>query len=153
MPDTDATEATTADDTEVASDDTSPADVVDTPTTEVSEEPETFPRSYVEELRQENGKYRQRAQKGDAYAQRLHAELVRATGKLADPTDLPFDEAHLDDANALTAAVDELLTRKPHLASRRPTGEIGQGHHPPQLPSTWRPCFASGPNDIDPLIR
>jgi len=61
MPDTDTTEATMADDTEVGSDDTSPADVVDTPTTEASEEPETFPRSYVEELRQENGKYRQRA--------------------------------------------------------------------------------------------
>ena len=83
-------------------------------------EPETFPRSYVEELRQENGSYRQRAQKGDTYAQRLHTELVRATGKLADPTDLPFDEDHLDDPDALAAAVDDLLTRKPHLAQRRP---------------------------------
>jgi hypothetical protein len=95
-----------------------------------NEEPDTFPRSYVEELRQENGKYRQRAQGADAYAQRLHVELVRATGKLADPTDLEFDESHLDDADALAAAVDELLARKPHLASRRPTGEIGQGASP-----------------------
>jgi hypothetical protein len=95
-----------------------------------NEEPDTFPRSYVEELRQENGKYRQRAQRSDAYAQRLHLELVRATGKLADPTDLEFDESHLDDADALAAAVDELLARKPHLASRRPTGEIGQGASP-----------------------
>jgi hypothetical protein len=95
-----------------------------------NEEPDTFPRSYVEELRQENGKYRQRAQRSDAYAQRLHVELVRATGKLADPTDLEFDESHLDDADALAAAVDELLARKPHLASRRPTGEIGQGASP-----------------------
>src|SRR3954452_14712225 len=91
------------------------------------EDPETFPRAYVEELRQENGKYRQRAQKGDVYAQRLHTELVRATGKLADPTDIPFDETHLDDPDALTAAVDDLLARKPHLASRRPVGDIGQG--------------------------
>lgn len=95
-------------------------------------EPETFPRSYVEELRQENGKYRQRAQKAETYAQRLHTELVRATGKLADPTDLPFSEDHLDDPDALAAAVDELLQRKPHLASRRPTGEIGQGPTPPK---------------------
>ena len=89
-----------------------------------------FPRSYVEELRQQNGKYRQRAQKADTYAQRLHTELVRATGQLADPTDLPFDEAHLDGPDALSAAVDDLLARKPHLASGRPTGEIGQGATP-----------------------
>lgn len=92
-----------------------------------SDEPESFPRSYVEELRQENGRYRQRAQAGEAYAQRLHTELVRATGRLADPTDLPFDAENLDDPDKLTAAVEDLLTRKPHLASRRPFGEIGQG--------------------------
>lgn len=91
------------------------------------EEPDTFPRHYVEELRQENGRYRQRAQRADAYAQRLHVELVRASGRLADPTDLAFDEAHLDDSDALAAAVDELLTSKPHLAARRPVGDIGQG--------------------------
>lgn len=91
------------------------------------EEPDVFPRSYVEELRQENGRYRQRAQQGETYAQRLHTELVRATGKLADPADVPFDETHLDDPENLTAAIDELLQRKPHLASRRPTDDIGQG--------------------------
>lgn len=91
---------------------------------------ETFPRSYVERLRRESAGYRERATKGDTYAQRLHSELVRATGKLADPTDLTFDETHLDDPDALTAAVDDLLSRKPHLASRRPTGEIGQGATP-----------------------
>ena len=64
------------------------------------------------------------------YAQRLHTELVRATGRLADPTDLEFNEDHLDDPDALAAAVDDLLARKPHLASRRPTGEIGQGATP-----------------------
>ena len=88
---------------------------------------ETFPRSVVEKLRQENGRYRQRAGQADAYAQRLHTELVRATGRLADPTDLAFDAEHLDDPEALTAAVDALLADKPHLASRRPAGDIGQG--------------------------
>lgn len=90
-------------------------------------EPDTFPRAVVEDLRKENGKYRQRAQRGDAYAQRLHAEIVKATGRLADPTDIEFDEAHLDDPEALTEAIDELLARKPHLASRKPVGDIGQG--------------------------
>lgn len=93
-------------------------------------EPEVFPLVYVEQLRQENGKYRQRAQQADTYAERLHTELVRATGKLADPTDLPFDESHLDDPIALDAAIADLVGRKPHLASRRPVGEIGQGPSP-----------------------
>ncbi|KUI27754.1 hypothetical protein [Mycobacterium sp. GA-2829] len=95
------------------------------------DEPDTFPRAYVEDLRQENGKYRQRAQKADVYAQRLHTELVRATGRLADPTDMPFDEDHLAEPDKMTAAIDDLLARKPHLASRRPVGDIGQGVSPP----------------------
>ena len=92
-----------------------------------SEESDTFPREVVEELRRENGKYRQKAQHADALAERLHTELVRATGRLADPTDLPFDAEHLDDSDKLTAALDDLLNRKPHLATRKPSGDIGQG--------------------------
>ncbi len=86
-----------------------------------------FPRSYVERLRRESQGYRERANTATEYAERLHLELVRATGRLADPEDLPFDEAHLADSDAMTTAIDELLKRKPHLASRRPTGDIGQG--------------------------
>jgi hypothetical protein len=88
---------------------------------------ETFSRTYVERLRRESATYRERARTAEHYAARLHTELVRATGRLADPTDLPFNAKHLDDPDALAAAVDDLLARKPHLASRRPTGEIGQG--------------------------
>ncbi|CCC43395.1 hypothetical protein [Mycobacterium canetti] len=120
------TETTTVDngedDTEATASDTE--QVTDDPG---DEEPDTFPRSYVEELRQENGRYRQRAQQADQYAQRLHTELVRATGRLADPTDLPFDAEHLDDADKMAAAIDDLLARKPHLVNRRPVGDIGQG--------------------------
>ncbi len=118
----------------------SPPDPVEEPDTdepnadrhEVSddEEPEMFPREYVEKLRQENGRYRQHAQRADQYAHRLHVELVRATGKLADPTDLPFNEDHIESPDALAKAVDELLARKPHLAARRPVGDIGQGATP-----------------------
>ena len=57
------------------------------------------------------------------HAHRLHTELVRETGRLADPTDLVFDETHIDDPDALAAAIDDLLAKKPHLA----VGEIGQG--------------------------
>lgn len=95
---------------------------------ESSSERETFSRTYVEKLRRENAGYRERANASDALAQRLHTALVAATGRMADPTDLAFDAEHLDDEQALTDAIDELLTRKPHLASRRMAGDIGQGN-------------------------
>ena len=129
--------ATTETDSEVADETTATGAVEDTDDAATEgtddEQPddgdaETFPRSVVEKLRQENGRYRQRAQQADAYAARLHTELVRATGRLADPTDLPFDAEHLDDAETLTAAIDALLTDKPHLATRKPSGDIGQGN-------------------------
>lgn len=95
---------------------------------EIDSGTDTFSRAYVEKLRKESAGYRERARQADDYAQRLHTALVSATGRLADPTDLPFDAANLDDEQALTGAIDELLTRKPHLASRRPFGDVGQGN-------------------------
>lgn len=97
---------------------------------EPDDDAETFSRPYVERLRRENQKYRDQAKTADGLAQRLHTALVAATGKLADPTDLEFDAAHLDETDgtdALAAAIDDLIERKPHLASRRPVGDIGQG--------------------------
>ncbi len=91
------------------------------------EEPETFPREYVEKLRDESARHRTRAQRADDLAARLHTALVSATGRLQDASDLAYEESHVDDAEALTTAIDELLTRKPHLASRRVTGDVGQG--------------------------
>ena len=89
MPDSDTIEDTPepTEDEPAAEDVHGEDDAVEAESSEDETEPETFSRSYVEELRQENGKYRQRAAKADTYAQRLHTELVRATGKLADPTD------------------------------------------------------------------
>lgn len=92
-----------------------------------AEKPDSFPREYVEKLRDENAKYRQRAQRSDDLAHRLHEALVDATGALQDASDLPFDESHLDDPEALQQAIDELLAAKPHLAARRPRGDVGQG--------------------------
>lgn len=137
MSDTDTAEDTgegTEVETDTAGGDTSTGETGSEDTsTEDGEHPdddtaETFPRAYVEKLRGQNAKYRDRAKVADTYAQRLHAELVRATGRLADPSDLEFDENHLDDPDVLAAAVDDLLARKPHLASRKPVGDIGQGN-------------------------
>ena len=91
------------------------------------EEQDTFPREYVEKLRYENAKYRQRAQKADDLAHRLHNALTTASGRLQDASDLPYDESHLDDPEALETAISELLAKKPHLGSRKPAGNIGQG--------------------------
>lgn len=124
------TEATTVDSTVTAT-----PDDTDTDTTvqgsDSESDPEVFPREYVEKLRTENGKYRQRAGEADTLAKRLHTELVRATGRLADPTDLPFDAEHLADPDKMIGAIDELLGAKPHLATRRPSGDIGQGQRGP----------------------
>lgn len=120
--DTDATtEGTTTEDT--AADDTGGDDAED----QGDDDGDSFPREVVEKLRRQNARYRDRAKTAEGYAKRLHAELVRASGRLADPSDLEFDEDHLDDPDALAAAIDDLLDRKPHLASRKPVGDIGQG--------------------------
>lgn len=91
------------------------------------DESKTFPKPYVDKLRKEAADNRAKAKRTDDLAARLHTSLVASTGKLADPTDLPFDEAHLDDPEALDAAIEELIAAKPHLASRTPRGDIGQG--------------------------
>lgn len=92
---------------------------------------ETFPRKYVEELRTENGNYRNRAKdaeaKADELAQALWTERVRSLGVLADPTDLPYDPEALDDLEQIKAQADELLASKPHLRTRKITERAGQG--------------------------
>lgn len=91
-------------------------------------ENDTFPRSYVEELRRESAGYRTKAAQADALADALWTARVAASGALADPTDLPRPEdADALDPEAVTSAVSELLERKPHLAARVPRGNVGQG--------------------------
>lgn len=88
---------------------------------------ETFPRDYVEKLRKEAAEARVKAKKADDLARELFTAKVTATGRLADPSDLAYDEALVADADALNAAIDALLDAKPHLASRTPRGDVGQG--------------------------
>lgn len=92
---------------------------------------DTFPRAYVESLRGESRRYRDRAQSAESRAGDLAAALwrerVAATDRLADPDDLAMpDDADPLDPEAVTAAVDALLERKPHLAARRARGDLGQ---------------------------
>lgn len=121
------------------------SETVETTTTTTEEEPETFPREYVAKLRDESAKHRTRAQRADDLAARLHTALVTATGRLADPSDLPFDESHVDDAEALTAAIDALLTRKPHLASGESSETWGKVSPGEPIPSTSPGCSGATP--------
>lgn len=90
-------------------------------------DPDNFPREYVEKLRQEAAEARVKAKRADQLARDLFAARVAATGRLADPNDLTFDEALLDDPDALDTALDQLLAEHPHYAARTPRGDIGQG--------------------------
>lgn len=100
--------------------------------TEPAEDAETFPASVVRDLRKESAGYRERAKTAETRAEelaaRLHSALVASTGRLADPSDLAYDAAHLDDADALTEAIDALTDAKPHLKARRVAGDVGQGN-------------------------
>lgn len=95
------------------------------------DEPDTFTREYVTELRRESAEHRHRARdaeaRADELAGQLWAERVGALGLLADATDLPYDAEALDDPDAIRAQVDELLERRPHLRTRRITARAGQG--------------------------
>jgi hypothetical protein len=105
-------------------------DTQTTPGRDITSNPETppegdiFPRKYVERLRQGIAEQRTRAIRADDLAASPHPARIAATDRLADPSDLPFDEALLDDDEALTAAIDAPLAVKPHLASRRPRSDV-----------------------------
>lgn len=125
---------------------TDPAEVTDEQTDEERQDEEhggdTFPREYVEKLRTESKGYRERAKTAEANLDAAQRELFRvkvsATGKLASPDDLPYSADLLSDDEALTAAIDELVTSKPHYAARKPTGSVGQGQTGKQEPKpTW----------------
>jgi hypothetical protein len=97
-------------------------------------EPDTFPREYVQRLRDEAAGHRIKAQRADEAVARLTlATITTMTADvLADPTDLQVTDDLLDedgwpDPEKIKAAAQELVARKPHLATRRPQGDIGQG--------------------------
>lgn len=95
-------------------------------------ENETFSREYVQSLREEAATYRTRAKNADTYREALWAERVKADGRLVDADDLPMGDADPLDADAVSAAVSELIERKPHLKRREAAGVVGQGLTDPQ---------------------
>ena len=98
-----------------------------------ADEPESFSREYVSQIRQEAADRRKVAAEATGRADDLSRQLflakVAATGRMADPNDLAYSPDLVDDDEALNAAIDATLTAKPHWASRRPVpgSSIGQG--------------------------
>lgn len=94
------------------------------------ESEQSYPQSYVDQLRGKQRRYRHRAKAAERRAELLARELFRSrvadTGLLADPEDLAYSDELLDDGDALRAAVQQLVSDKPHLAARRVRGDIGQ---------------------------
>lgn len=90
---------------------------------EGTDEGDETPTDDKTKLRGEAAKYRRQRNeeraRADAYGARLFTELVRSTGKLTDPTDMPVNVELLDDGEKLTAAIDDLLQQKPHLKARQ----------------------------------
>lgn len=109
--------------------DTSPDTSPDT----AQDDPDTFDRAYVQRLRDDAAKDRIKAKRADQLAVRLVTAMAGQTNRLADPTDLPYDPGLLDDdgmpdPDKVAEAIEQLLARKPHLASRRPQdSNVGQG--------------------------
>jgi hypothetical protein len=93
--------------------------------------PEVFSREYVERLRAENARHRVKARHADDLARSLVTAYASETGRLHDPTDLPYSEELLKDGkpdrDQVAAAVAALVQAKPHLARLMVTGDVGQG--------------------------
>ena len=112
----------------------SDAQTTETPdgTPDTPEDAETFPRAVVEELRRENAEQRTKAKRADDLAARLVTSIAASTGRLADARDLPFTaellgDDGIPDPTKIGEAIDALIRERPHLADRRPRGDIGQG--------------------------
>ena len=109
-----------------------------------SEPEETFYRPYVERLRRESAEYRTRAKRADELESRLRVAVVRegTAGILEDPGDLLrhreadelLDDDGYPDVEKVRAAAHELAAGKPHLARRRPEGDVDQGARVEQTP-------------------
>jgi len=117
-------------------DDTTAADVVAPeagadPAAVESGGDDTFSREYVEQLRGEAAEHRTKARDAEARTEAVSRELfaakVAATGRLADPTDLPYSAEALTDSDVMNKQIDDLLAAKPHFGNRTPTGNVGVG--------------------------
>ncbi len=98
---------------------------------ENTDDADTFPRDYVENLRQESKGYREKASAAEArtdeLSRALFAARVAATGKVENAAEIEYNADMLDDADALNTAIDAAIEARPYIKTRKPSGNIGQG--------------------------
>src|SRR5690625_4038957 len=91
---------------------------------------DTFPRSYVQRLRERSNGYRlqlrERESEVDKLQRQLFAERLQRLDLVVDHDAVPYDPALLDDDDALQEHVEGLLAAKPYLRKRKVSGNIGQ---------------------------
>lgn len=91
---------------------------------------DTFPRSYVQRLRERSNGYRlqlrERESDVDRLQRQLFAERLQRLDLVVDHDAVPYDPALLDDDDALQEHVEGLLAAKPYLRKRKVSGNIGQ---------------------------
>src|SRR5690625_4447696 len=91
---------------------------------------DTFPRSYVQRLRERSNGYRlqlrERESEVDKLQRQLFAERLQRLDLVVDHDAVPYDPALLDDDDALQEHVEGLLSAKPYLRKRKVSGNIGQ---------------------------
>lgn len=94
------------------------------------------------------GEQRVKGRRADPLAQRLVTAYATETLLLADPSDLPYDAALLDDDSLvdeakMRAAVDDLIPAKSHLASHTPRNDVGRTPATTSSTSASRTCCAT----------
>lgn len=93
-------------------------------------EDDTFPRSYVQRLRERSNGYRLQLREREsdvaALQRQLFAERLQRLDLVVDADAVAFDPALLDEPNALQEHVEQLLDAKPYLRKRKVSGNIGQ---------------------------
>lgn len=107
-------------------DDAPEADTADAPTIDALQADNDKLTAEIAKLKDENARRRIEAQNADDLRRQLHRAWVEMDARLADPDDLSFDATR--DRDDIATAITELLDQRPHLKSRRPQGDIGQGH-------------------------
>lgn len=122
---------------EVQSDESGQIAQSDSQDGENEEQQQAFDRKYVEKLRKESAKYRDKAKRAGELEKRLHRSMVAQDGRLADPDDMEFNPEHLDDADALSDAIGTLIAAKPGLRAQQLSGDVGAGvREQPKPPTT-----------------
>ncbi|OBB57957.1 hypothetical protein A5757_19265 [Mycobacterium sp. 852013-51886_SCH5428379] len=112
-------------------DETDPVGVTTPDTNPDAAAGDSFPREYVETLRRESAGHRDKARTAEARADELARALftarVAALGMVENPAEIAYDADLLDDADALSAAIEAAITERPYIKARRVTGSVGQG--------------------------